>query len=91
MVFEKKTAAGRGARSWMNVAFRSCENLFYPATGRPGIIRKDGFGVSSPEPELVDQSERRLAHKECETCLMTQNAGIRAACVHGNVAAISCH
>lgn len=34
MVFEKEPAAGRGAHSWMNAAFRSCENLFYPKAHR---------------------------------------------------------
>lgn len=36
IVFEKKPAAGRGAHSWMNAAFSSCENLFYPMTQRTG-------------------------------------------------------
>lgn len=69
MVFEKKPAAGRGAHSWMNAAFRSCENLFYPTTRRRGIIRKDGFRIKPSEPELTDQSEQRLTHKECENVL----------------------
>lgn len=44
--------------------------------------------MHSSESELSDQSEQRLTHKECETCLRIQNAGIRTVCFHGNVSAI---
>lgn len=50
----------------MNAAFSSCENLFYPMTRHTGNIRKDRICMHSSEPELTDQSEQRLTHKECE-------------------------
>lgn len=88
MVFEKKPAAGRGAHTWMNAALSSCENLFYPTMRCTGNIRKDKICMHSSEPELTDQSEQRLTHKECETCLMIQNAGTRTKCFLGNISAI---
>lgn len=88
MVFEKEPAAARGAHSWMNAAFRNCENLFYPTTRRMGNIRKARICMHFSELELTDQSEQKLTHKECERCLMIQNAGIRAKCFHGNISAI---